>query len=230
MATSGTDTYTMTALEVIEKAFHRLGKASEGEDLSARMLEDGISSLNLLLKSLQAEIHMWTHTEGTMTLVADQAGYTLTTATPLQVLSARLRDTDDRDTVLTELARSDYFELPNKVDPSGIPVQYYFDPQQNAGVLYVWPAPDTNAAADNTLYVDYLRRIEDIAASTDNLDIPQEWLQGIIWALADDLETEYPVNDSRLAMKIERKAMDYLNKMRAWDTEMTSIYVQPDFG
>lgn len=230
MPTSGTTTYTMTALEVIEKAFHRLGKASEGESLSARMADDGKSSLNLILKDLQAEIHLWTQTDGTIALVAAQAGYTLSSTTPLRILSARLRDTDSRDTPLSELSRQEYFELPNKTDPDGVPVSFYYDPQRAAGVLYLWPAPDTNAVADYDLYVSYLRRIEDISSTSDSLDIPQEWLQGIIWALADDLETEYPVNDARLAGKIERKAGEFMNKMRAWDTELTSIYIQPDLG
>lgn len=227
MSTSGTTTYTLTALEVIEKAFHRLGKASEGESLSARMASDGMSSLNLLLKDLQAEIHLWTKTEGTVAMVADQEGYTLSSTTPLRIEAARLRDANDLDTPLSELSRQEYFDLPNKSE-STTPVSFYYDPQRAAGVLYLWPAPDSNAVADYTLYLTYLRRIEDISATTDNLDLPQEWLQGIVWALADDLETEYPVNDPRLAGKIERKAMIFMDKMRAWDTELTSVYFQPD--
>lgn len=230
MTTSGTSIFNLTALEIVEKAFHRLGKASEGEALSARMAEDGYSSLNLILKDLGAEEHLWTKTEGTVALIADQASYTLTSLKPLRVLSVRRRDSSDQDTPLEEMARSDYFDLPNKTDPAAIPVSWYFDPQRAAGALYVWPAPDTNATADNTLYLTYLRRIEDITASGNDLDIPQEWQQGLIWALADDLETEYPVNDNRLAQKIERKAGEAMMKMRAWDTEMTSIYMQPDNG
>lgn len=230
MATSGTTTYTMTSLEVIEKAFHRLGKASEGESLSARMASDGRSSLNLLLKEMQAEEHLWTKTEGTLALVAAQAGYTLSTITPLRILSIRRRG-DDIDTPMTELSRQEYFDLPNKTDPDGIPISYYFDPQRANGVLYVWPSPDTNAVADfSPLRITYLRRIEDITASNENLDIPQEWLQAIIWMLADDLETEYPVNDNRLALKIQAKAAEGRFRLNSWDTESTSIFMQPDLG
>lgn len=229
MTTSGTTSYTLNANQIIDKAFHRLGKASEGEAISARMYEDGRSSLNLLLKDLGAEEHLWTKTEGTLALVASQAGYTLSTISPLRIMSIRRR-ASNIDTPLEELSRQEYFDMPNKAISPSIPVSYYFDPQRDNGVLYVWPAPDTAAATANTLYITYLRRIEDITASADNLDIPQAWLQGIIWALADDLETEYPVNDNRLAVKIERKSIEFMTKMRAWDTEMTPIYMQPDLS
>jgi hypothetical protein len=75
-------------------------------------------------------------------------------------------------------------------------------------VLYVWPAPNADAADEYSLITTYLRRIDDMLASNDDLDMPQEWLDPVIWLLADDLETEYPVNDPRLALKIERKAAE----------------------
>ena len=228
MATSGVTTYAMNAGQIVEKAFHRLGKASEGEAISARMSSDGISSLNLLLKDLQAEEHLWTKSEGTLAMVASQAGYTLSSISPLRILSIRRRDTDSLDTPLSEISRQEYFDLPNKSTSTGTPVSYYLDPQRANGVLYLWPAPNAAAVAEFTLYITYLRRIEDMTASNHDLDMPQEWLQGLVWALADDLETEYPVNDSRLAVKIERKANEFMAKMRAWDTEGASIFMQPD--
>jgi hypothetical protein len=60
--------------------------------------------------------------------------------------------------------------------------------------------------------------------------MPQEWLDPVIWMLADDLETEYPVNDARLAAKIERKAIEAKQVLDYWDTENASLYMQPDIG
>jgi hypothetical protein len=51
MTVSGSTNYALNTNEIIDKAFHRLGKASEGEAISARMYEDGRSSLNLIIKS-----------------------------------------------------------------------------------------------------------------------------------------------------------------------------------
>jgi hypothetical protein len=60
--------------------------------------------------------------------------------------------------------------------------------------------------------------------------MPQEWLDPVIWLLADDLETEYPVNDPRLAQKIERKAIEAKQVLDYFDTESSSLFMQPDFG
>jgi hypothetical protein len=229
VAVSGSTSFSLNTGQIIDKAFHRLGKASEGEAISARMYEDGRSSLNLILKSkLGTSDRLALRTEGTVTLVANQGSYTLTNPFPLRMLSIRIRSSDDTDVPLSELSRQEYFDLPNKAVSPSIPVSWYFDPQQAAGVLYVWPAPDTEAASGYTLQTTYLRRIDDMLASNDDLDMPQEWLDPVIWLLADDLETEYPVNDPRLALKIERKAADAKQVLDYWDTETSSIFMQPD--
>lgn len=229
MSTSGTVGFNMTALELIEKAFHRLGKASEGEALTARMYEDGRSSLNLLLKSmLGTSEHLWTKTERSLTLVADTAAYVLTPK-PLRVLSVRRRYTvgsSITDIPLTELSRQEYYDLPTKTTSASTPTSWYYDPQSTTGTLYVWPAPASGIVAANTLQLTYLRRIEDMTGTSNDLDMPQEWLDPVIWLLADDLETEYPVNDARLAGKVERKAAESAAKLKAWDTEPASIYLQ----
>lgn len=230
MSTSGSTNFNLVANQIIDKAFHRLGKASEGEAMSPRMYEDGRSSLNLILKRLGTNERLFLKTEGSLSLVADQEGYTLTSPFPLRIQSVRRRHTDDTiDTPLREMSRQEYFDLPTKSSNSGTPVAYYFDPQRASGVLYVWPPPSTTVAADNTLRLTYLRRIEDMDSTTDDLDMPQEWLDSIVWLLADDLETEYPVNDARLAQKIERKAAQAKADLDWWDTEGTSIYFQPEF-
>jgi hypothetical protein len=229
MAVSGSTGFNLNAGQIIDKAFHRLGKASEGEAISARMYEDGRSSLNLILKSkLGTSDRLSLRTEGSLVLVANQEGYTLTNPFPARILSIRLRSSDGIDVPLTELSRQEYFDLPNKVVSPSIPVSWFFDPQRGSGVLYVWPAPNTDAASGYSLITTYLRRIDDMLASNDDLDMPQEWLDPVIWLLADDLETEYPVNDPRLALKIERKAAEAKQVLDYWDTEGTSLFMQPD--
>lgn len=227
MPVSGSTDYTLNANQIVEKAFHRLGKASEGEAISARMYEDGRSSLNLILKSkLGTTDRLFLRTTGSVVLIANTASYTQAAA--LRMLSVRRRDDDDLDTPMQELSRQEYEDLPNKTSSSSIPVAWYYDPQQASGTLYVWPAPSTTAAADNTLITTYTRRISDMDSSADSLDMPQEWLDPVVWLLADDLETEYPVNDQRLAAKIERKAIEAKQILDYFDTETTSVFMQPD--
>jgi hypothetical protein len=228
MAVSGSTDFSLNANQIIDKAFHRLGKASEGESVSARMYEDGRSSLNLILKSkLSTSDRLFLRTERSLTLVAGTPSYVLTPK-PMRVLSVRRRDSNGDDTPLEDISREEYFDLPNKSTSPATPLSWYYDPQTTTGTLYLWPAPDSST--DYTLQITYLRPIDDIDASNDDLDMPQEWLDPVIWMLADDLETEYPVNDPRLAAKIERKAEQARQMLDYWDTEGSSLFMQPDIG
>lgn len=230
MSVSGSITFTMNAVQMIDKAFHRLGKASEGEAVTARMYEDGLSSLNLIVKSrIGTSDHLSLRTEGTLSLVANQASYTLSPF-PLRVTSVRRRNSSGYDVPMNLLSREEYFDIPNKTVSPSTPISYYFDPQSTSGTLYVWPAPDSNAPTEFSLLYTYLRRPDDMLQSTDSLDMPQEWIDPLIWMLADDLETEYPVNDPRLAMKVGAKAAEAKQILSNWDNEGGSIYMQPDTG
>jgi hypothetical protein len=231
MSTSGTVSFSLNALQMIEKAFGRLGKASEGEPLSARMYTDGLSSLNLLLKGrLGVMEHLFTKTERSVTLVADTAAYVLIPK-PGRVLSVRRRYTSGSnitDIPLTELSRQEYFDMAVKTSAPSTPNSWYYDPQTTTGTLYVWPAASSTIVSTHTLQVTYARRLEDMLTTTDDLDMPQEWLDAVVWLLADDLETQYPVNDARLAGKIERKAAQAFLFVKSWDTEPASIFLQPE--
>lgn len=226
MSTSGTNNYNMVASQIVEKAFHRLGKASEGEALTPRMISDGMSSLNLLIKGIGANDHLWIRSEASFALVADQAAYPIADK-PLRITSVRRRQ-NGIDTPLNEMARTTYYDQPNKIVSPSTPVNFYYDPQAYTGTLYLWPAPASSIVSVYTMHYTYLRRMDDMVASNDDLDMPQEWLQPMIWALADDLETEYPVNDGRLAQKIERKAQAWVAMIQAFDHEPASLFFQPD--
>jgi hypothetical protein len=230
MSVSGSISYTMNAVQIIDKAFRRLGKGSEGEAISAFMYESGLDCLNLILKSkIGVTEHLSLLTEGTLSLLTNQPSYALTNPFALRVTSVRRRNTSGYDVPLNELSREEYFDTPNKTASPSTPVSYYFDPQSTP-TLYVWPAPDSTSVSQYTLLYTYKRRPDDMLNSTDSLDMPQEWIDPIIWMLADDLEVEYPVNDPRLAMKVSQKAAQGKMLLDNWDTEGASLYIQPDIG
>jgi len=195
------------------------------------MYEDGLSSLNLIIKSkIGATDRLSLRTEATLSLVSGQAAYTLTSPFPLRITSVRRKNGDGYEVPMNELSRQEYFDLPNKTASPSVPVSFFFDPQRDSGTLYVWPAPDSASASGYTLDYTYLRRPDDMISSSDSLDMPSEWLDPVIWMLADDLETEYPVNDPRLAAKIGGKAAEAKQTLDYWDTEGVSLYIQPDLG
>lgn len=228
MSTSGSTNFTLVANDIIAKAFNRLGAASEGEAISARMYADGLQSLNLIVKAWGAREHLWLRTEASITLVASQASYALATLfsqKPMRVVEVRRR-TSNIDTPLTEYARQTYMEQPDKTT-EGMPIAFYYDPKLTTGALYIWPVASTAVAASTTLQLTYLRKIEDFDSSNNEADMPQEWLDALVWNLAEDLSTEYPP-EPRLAAKIERRAAESLAAIEAFDTEDASLFLQPE--
>lgn len=227
MSTSGSTDFGLVTNTIIEKAFHLLGVGAEGESLTARNYEDGRLSLNLLIKSWGTSEHLWVRTFKTVALVQGQAGYVLTPK-PMRVIEARRKVTSSGiETPLTEWARSTYTEQPNKAVQS-IPTSFYYDPQLTTGTLYLWPTPSAATASQMTVELTYLRRMDDFDASNNDPDLPQEWLQALVWNLASELEPEYPVNDPRLAAKIDGKAMMLKADLQAFDTEPASLFLQPE--
>lgn len=232
MTTSGSTDFNLNANEIILEAFDLLGIGSEGEPITADMYDRAKRSLNLLIKTWGAQEHLWTMTEGQVTLVAGQASYQLQTlfpAKPMRVLSVRRRIVASQlDTPMTELARSDYFDLPNKSVQS-IPVNYYYDPQRATGTLYVWPTASAATAAAQNLQVTYLRRMDDIDGAADDADLPQEWLQALCYNLAVELGIKYGVSGDAMVMVSTRAAQLYA-ALKGWDNEPASLMLQPDGG
>jgi hypothetical protein len=230
MSVSGVTTFTMTATQIVDRAFNVLGVGSEGESLTARMYTDGIENLNLLIKTWGAQDHLWIRTERTLTLIASQAAYDVSAGgtKPMRVTSVR-RVYQGTETPLNEMARQTYFDQPNKALSASTPVSFYYDPQQSTGTLYLWPAPDASFVSNQTINYTCLRRMSDIVSPNDEIDMPQEWLQTVIWNLANDLETQYPVNDGRLAVKIERRALQLYTALKGFDNEPASVFLQPDY-
>ncbi len=228
MPTSGQTSFNLTSNEIIASAFNVLGIAMEGEALTAEMYTHGRRNLNLLIKSWGAHPRLWIKTEGTFAMVASQAAYNLTPRA-LRVLSVRRR-LNNIDTPMNELSRQEYFDQPNKTESPTIPVSFYFDPQTTTGTLYLWPAPSAQAVSQYTIRYTYIRRMDDMVSTNDDLDMPQEWLEPVIWNLAKRLITQYPVNDPNLVQLIIGQAQEYYNNLLAWDNEPASLYMAVDYN
>lgn len=138
---------------------------------------------------------------------------------PLRIEHVRRRDvsgTQAIDTAMEELAKVDYYDLPNKSE-SSTPVNFYYDPGRDSGTLYIWPA---SSIITNLLTFTYVRPIEDLDALSNNFDFPQEWLETLKYQLMIRLAHEYgiPLRQDVIAL-----ATTLLEDMMAWDTEPVSV-------
>lgn len=227
MTTSGVTTYAPTTTEIIEGAFNCLGVAQEGEALTPRMYQDGLRALNWLIQTWSANPHLWTYTEGTLTMVGGQAAYALSDPRPLRITSVR-RVQNGIQVPLIQFSRQEYFDMPTQTTSPSIPVNYYFDPQVDEGTLYLWPCPSTTTAAQYTLALTYVRQMDVMNATNNTIDMPQQWIEPVTWNLAKRLLTQYPVNDPALMQLVLGQAAESYASLIKWDNEPASIFLQPE--
>lgn len=145
--------------------------------------------------------------------------YTSKIARPIRIVSARSYDPRTGiETPLTPLSRQEYRDLPNK-SQTGTVNQYFYDKQLTAGQLYLWQPLGT---ADRLVKFTWHRPIEDFDAGGDNPDLPQEWIQTLIFNLALVMAPEYDVPTEKFN-QIAVMAEQYLDTMKGFDREEESV-------
>lgn len=224
MATSGSINYTLTAAQVVNEAMSLLGVKTPVNALSSEDMAEGLSTLNLMLKTFAVRLHRWLMTEGTIAPLLATASYALAIKAH-KVISIRRR-VSNLDTPLIALSREEYYALPSKA-ATGTPNSYYYDPQLATGTVYLSPTPDAGFVANGTLRMTYTRVIEDVDAAANNLDIPVEWLEACIYNLADRLAAKYPAVDPTERGMIAARAKSLFETLTWHDQEDTSLFFQP---
>ena len=154
--------------------------------------------------------------------------YTSKIGRPSKIIEARHRGAstseagDGTDLPLEPLARADYMNLSVK-STSGTPTQFFYSPQLSLGVLNIWPGA---SASGETIRMTIKRTIEDMDATSDTFDFPQEWLQAIRYNLAAEICMEFKVPFQRMQMIIA-KAMLLLEEAMGFDNEGASFSFYP---
>jgi hypothetical protein len=142
--------------------------------------------------------------------------YTNAIERPLRIISARM-DNASNEIPMYSLSRQEYFDLPNK-SSTGIPTQFYYDPQLGTGKLYLWPVPES---VDYVFKCNFQRTLEDFDATTDTPDLPQEWLEALGYNLAIRIAPQYGKAVPREVAIVAAELKDLVSD---WDQEEESVY------
>lgn len=226
MATSGSTDFTVTRDEIIRGAMRDISVLAAGETPTADEYKDASDALNMMVKSWQAEdIGLWLIDTGTLTLVADQASYTIGTGgdlavtKPLDVIEARFYNaTGATETRMFKMSREEYYDLPVKTS-TGTPTQFYIDRQLSSLTFYIWPVWDGTAA--DKIYLSYKAEVEDFDVAGNNPDFPKEWYRALRKNLAIEISPEFGVEPSPTLVSL---AQESKFQASAWDREHTSVF------
>jgi len=235
MATSGSTSYNITRDGIIKGALRLIGAIAQGELPTTDQTTEAAEALNLMVKAWEADgMPLWGIEEYDMTLVSGQREYTIGSGQtvnipkPLKVLQVwNTNIAGEIDTPMRILTKQEYNILGNKTS-QGIPIQAYYDPQREYGVLSLFPVPDSNAASGYHVSFVYQRPFEDFVNATDNPDFPQEWLEALKYGLAVRLAPEYglPIEQRQL---LNKEAQEVKQIALNFGLEEGSLYFQRDF-
>lgn len=127
------------------------------------------------------------------------------------------------DTPLICTSKSQYQALSSKTS-SGVPTQYYYDPQLTNGVLYVWPVPED---VQDRLIITVRRPIEYVNELTEDLELPHAWYHALKWNIAAEIAPDYEV-DLQYLSYLEQKAAATKDKIMNADRDQGSFFFAPN--
>jgi hypothetical protein len=148
--------------------------------------------------------------------------YTTKITRPLLVTSGRFRTNSTNEIPMRSISRQEYFDLPNKIT-QGESVQWYYNPLLDNGKIYIWPtANDATNYINFTFFPDF----EDFDQALNTADFPVEWLDTIVFNLAERLATQYGITGVTYD-RIVTRATQLLEESKGWDIEKSSIEFSP---
>lgn len=235
-----TTTYSITRDEIILSALRKLGAvepADTSSTIDPNIVTNCAQALNLMVKQWMTEgIKLWTVTEVSFPLVASQTSYTagpsgcdITTDKPLRILQAWIRNnvlSPAVDIPLNIMSRQEYNMLGSKFS-QGTANSIWLNPGLTSSTIKLFLTPNAITVSTYTVYMVVQQPVADIPTSGTVPAFPNEWMQALVWGLADQLALEYglPVNHRQ---EVLAKAEKYRELLMDWDVENESVFFVPD--
>ena len=216
--------------EIIEDAYERIGF----QGVAGYQLRSARRSLNIMFQEwANRGLHYWEVANNNITLVADQAVYTMfrstgdgtSDATAVygvdDVLEASYR-ASNIDTPLTKINRSTYQALSNK-SSTGQPTQYFVQRFIDKVTITLYLTPGSSEAG-NFLNYYYVKRIQDVGDYTNATDVPYRFVPCMVSGLAYYLSQKF---NPQLVQQMKLLYEDELNRALQEDGSSSSSFITP---
>ena len=230
--TSGTATFdkTFSIEEIIEDAYQRVGV----DQLTGYQLKSARRSINIMFQEwANRGLHYWEVANNNITLVNNQATYTMfrstadgtSSATAVygvdDILEASYRNSNV-DTPLTKVSRSQYQAFSNKTS-TGTPSQYFVQRFIDKITVTLYLTPGSSEAGKFLNYY-YVKRIQDAGDYTNDADVPYRFVPCMTAGLAYYLAIKNaPERVQMLKMLYE----DELQRALQEDGSSSSTFISP---
>ena len=130
---------------------------------------------------------------------------------------------------LARMNRDDYTNLPNKAFQSNRPLQFWFDRQVNNPIMHMWPVPN-EAATVCQIVVWRQRYIMDVGTMTQDVEVPQRWLEAIVAGLAAKMALELVEVDVNLIPILDQKAASTLYIAQMEERDNSPMMIAPNIS
>ena len=216
--------------EIIEEAYERIGM----QGVSGNQLRMARRSLNILFQEWgNRGLHYWQVANNNITLVADQAVYTMfrstgdgtSDATAIygvdDILEASFRNSNI-DTPLTKINRSQYQALSNKTS-TGTPTQYFVQRLIDRVTITLYLTPGSSEAGKFINFY-YVKRIQDVGDYTNATDVPYRFVPCMASGLAFYLAQKFK---PQMVQQMKMLYEDELQRALQEDGSSSSTYISP---
>ena len=130
---------------------------------------------------------------------------------------------------LARLNRDDYTNLPNKAFQNNRPLQFWFDRQVNNPIMHLWPVPN-DAATVCQIVLWRQRYIMDVGTMTQDVEVPQRWLEAIVAGLAAKMALELVEVDVNLIPILDQKAASTLYIAQMEERDNSPMMIAPNIS
>lgn len=219
MTTSGTTSFTLNVDEICRDAWDLLGNvpALGYDPVVARRC------LNLLLLDWQNDgINLWALEEKVLPLVSGSATYTLSADTFDVYYGVVRTSSAATDYQMERMSYSDYLALPRK-QQNGRPTRYLIDRNVDSVEATFWQVPNSD---DYSFKYYKIRRLQDITAATETVDVPYRFLPCITAGLAYYIAQRKPVGNDVL-MRVKALYDEQYMRAKEEDRERADWKVVP---
>jgi hypothetical protein len=131
--------------------------------------------------------------------------------------------TDVYDLPVTQWNRDTWYAINDKAQKGRPSTSYYFEKLLTPR-LTLWPVPNNDY---DHLTLAIHRQPQDVGTLTNTLDVPQRWLESIIWQTAARFCYEMPDTPEPVFVRVQAMADRYLLEAEDEESDGAPIYLQP---